>query len=127
MVKRSDVYKCHEGITVEIMRDGSCVKLDCCGQPMELQSEKTVQSEGAKEKHVPVLEKSGSGSKVKVGAVPHPMEADHYIEWIEVINGDYVNRRYLKPGQAPESEFYVPVQPGLVVRAYCNKHGLWRA
>ena len=54
------------------------------------------------------------------------MEPDHYIEWIEVINGAYVNRYQLKPGEPPQAAFYVPMQPGLVVRAYCNKHGLWK-
>ena len=77
-------------------------------------------------KHIPVLEEQGSGILVKVGSVPHPMEADHYIEWIEVINGSYVNRCHLKPGDAPQAAFYVPQQPGLEIRAYCNKHGLWK-
>ena len=54
------------------------------------------------------------------------MEPDHYIEWIEVINGSYVNRYQLRPGEAPQAAFYVPMQPGLVIRAYCNKHGLWK-
>ena len=45
---------------------------------------------------------------------------------IEVINGAYVNRYQLKPGEPPQAAFYVPMQPGLVVRAYCNKHGLWK-
>jgi len=33
-----------------------------------------------KEKHVPVIEKTKSGIKVKVGSIPHPMEEKHYME-----------------------------------------------
>ena len=73
----------------------------CCGENMVLQKENTV--DAAKEKHVPVLEDNGTTIKVKVGSVDHPMIEDHYIEWIEVINGDYVNRKYLKPGDRPEA------------------------
>ena len=80
-----------------------------------------------KEKHVPVLQQGAEGCKVVVGSIPHPMEEDHYIQFVEILNGDYVNRKYLKPGEAPEAEFYVKAQEGLEVRAYCNKHGLWRA
>ena len=53
------------------------------------------------------------------------MTEEHHIEWIEVINKDYVNRKYLKAGDAPEAEFYVQQQEGLNLRSYCNLHGLW--
>ena len=91
---------------------------------MRLMKENT--TDGAKEKHVPVVSAQENGILVKVGEIPHPMEPDHYIEWIEVINGSYVNRYQLRPGEAPQAAFYVPMQPGLVIRAYCNKHGLWK-
>ncbi len=123
-MKRSEIYKCESGMTVEILADADSCGLECCGKPAELLEEKT--ADAATEKHVPLLQKSGSGIKVVVGSTAHPMTDDHYIEWIEVINGDYVNRKYLKPGDAPEAEFYVPMQDGLVVRSYCNKHGLWK-
>lgn len=102
-----------------------CDDLSCCGKPMLLLEEKT--SDAGKEKHVPVLSQGHAGVKIAVGSVPHPMEQDHFIEWIEVVNGDYQNRKFLKPGEKPEAEFYVPMQNGLKVRAYCNKHGLWKA
>jgi superoxide reductase len=92
---------------------------------MVLQKENTV--DASKEKHIPVLEDNGSSLKVKVGSVSHPMDPDHYIEWIEVVNKDYVNTKYLKPGNKPEADFYVHKQPGLIVREYCSKHGLWKA
>ena len=78
------------------------------------------------EKHVPYPEAKGDGMKVSVGKeMAHPMTEAHHIAWIEVINGAYVNRKYLKPGEAPEAEFFVPLQKGMIVREYCNIHGLW--
>lgn len=123
-MQRNDIYQCKPGVTVEILANSDCAELSCCGTPMELLKPKAPALEG-KEKHVPVVSQGPLGVKVSVGSVPHPMEQDHYIQWIEVINGDYVNRKYLAPGQKPEAEFYTPMQEGLVVREYCNKHGLW--
>ncbi|MDD4099420.1 MAG: desulfoferrodoxin [Lentisphaeria bacterium] len=121
-VKRQQIYVCQLcGSVVEIQTAG--VVPSCCGKPMELQAENTV--DASKEKHVPVVEAKGSGTLVKVGSVAHPMTEEHHIVWIEIINGDYVNRFYLKPGAAPEAEFYVSLKPGMVVREYCNLHGLW--
>ena len=125
MTARLEIYRCLVcGNIVEVLHTGKGHPV-CCGQPMQLQEENTV--DAAQEKHVPVLEKTARGIKVKVGSVPHPMTEEHYIEWVEVVNGPYVNRKELKPGQAPEAEFYVSEQPGLVVREYCNLHGLWKA
>jgi len=128
MFKQAQIYKCASNpMAVEVVNAKGCEsEMECCGKPMVLMPEKTFEDEG-REKHVPVLTEGQSGSKVTVGANPHPMEEDHYIEWVEIINGPYVNRKYLKPGEKPEADFYVPMQKGLVVRAYCNKHGLWRA
>ena len=91
---------------------------------MKLMVENTV--DAAKEKHIPVIEKTECGIKVKVGSVAHPMEAKHYIEWIEVISDGKAYRAFLKPGDKPEAEFCVPSE-NVIVRAYCNLHGLWKA
>ena len=91
---------------------------------MRLLEEKTTDS--GSEKHVPVLEKTENGIKVKVGSVAHPMEENHFIEWIEVIAGEKIYRKFLNPGEPPEAEF--PVQEtDIQVREYCTVHGLWRA
>ncbi len=126
MAKRLQIYKCEDSpLTVEITTGSdACAEISCCGKPMKLMEEKTADSKT--EKHVPVIEGTPTGVKVVVGSVPHPMVDDHYIEWIEVVNGPYVNRKYLKPGDKPEAEFYVKLQPGLIVREFCNKHGLWK-
>lgn len=126
IIKRNQIYKCgHSGLTLEVItEDGQCVKLECCGEEMALLEEKS--SDAGKEKHVPVVTGDDKGIKITVGTIPHPMEEAHHIVWIEVINGNYVNRKYLKPGEPPVAEFYVPMQRRLEVRSYCNLHGLWK-
>jgi len=91
---------------------------------MALVRENTV--DASKEKHVPVVERTADGFKVKVGSVAHPMEDKHWIEWVEVIADGKVHRQYLKPGQAPEAVFCVKADT-VTAREYCNLHGLWKA
>jgi superoxide reductase len=124
MTKKLQIYKCEVcGNIVEMLHEG-VGELVCCNQPMKLYQENTV--DAAKEKHVPVVEKAGSGFKVKVGSVAHPMEEKHYIEWIEVIADGKAYRQFLKPGQKPEAIF--PIEASKVTaREYCNVHGLWKA
>ena len=74
----------------------------------------------------PVIEAIKEGVLVKVGSIEHPMTADHYIQWIEIINGDYIQRKYLKPGDKPEAMFYLPFSDKLQAREYCNLHGNWK-
>lgn len=124
MTKRLQVYKCEIcGNIVEMVHEGAG-QLVCCGQPMKLMEENTV--DASREKHVPVIEKVDGRIKVKVGSVPHPMEEKHYIEWIEVIADGRAYRQFLKPGDAPEAAFCIDAS-SITVREYCNIHGLWRA
>ncbi len=124
MAERLEVYKCDVcGNIVEVMHGGAGT-LVCCGEDMKLFTENTV--DAAKEKHVPVIEKTADGFKVSVGSVAHPMEEKHYIEFIEVIADGKVYRQYLEPGQAPEAEFCIEAE-SVTAREYCNLHGLWKA
>jgi len=124
MTERLQVYKCGIcGNIVEVMHTGGG-ELVCCGQAMALVKENTV--DAAKEKHVPVVERTADGFKVKVGSVAHPMEDKHWIEWVEVIADGQVLRQYLKPGQAPEAVFCIKADT-VTAREYCNLHGLWKA
>jgi superoxide reductase len=107
---------------VEIIHAGQG-ELVCCGKPMKLNVENT--TDAAQEKHVPVVEQTGDGVAVKVGSVPHPMEDDHYIEWVEVIDDGKAYRQFLNPGEAPEAVF--AVKGSVTAREYCNKHGLWKS
>jgi superoxide reductase len=123
MAERLQVYKCEVCGNIVEMLHGGQGELVCCGQPMKLYKENTV--DAAKEKHVPVVEKVAGGFKVKVGSVAHPMEEKHYIEWVELIVGDKAYRQFLKPGEAPEAVFAVDAA-NATVREYCNLHGLWK-
>jgi superoxide reductase len=123
MTEIKEVYKCGIcGNIVEVLHAGQG-ELVCCGKPMDLQAEKT-QDEG-QEKHVPVIEKTESGFLVKVGSVEHPMEEKHYIEWIELVADGKSYRKFLKPGEKPEAEFYIKAET-VIAREYCNIHGLWK-
>lgn len=123
MTERLQVYKCEIcGNIVEVLHDGKG-ELVCCGQPMKLLVEGAV--DAAKEKHVPVLEKTTGGIRVKVGSAPHPMEEKHYIEWIEVVADGKAYRQFLKPGDAPEATFNIEADK-ITAREYCNIHGLWK-
>jgi superoxide reductase len=124
MTVQKGIYKCEVcGNIVEVIHTGAGA-LVCCGKEMKLFNENT--SDGAKEKHVPVIEKTSNGYKVIVGSVLHPMEEKHYIEWIELIADGVSYRKFLKPGDKPEAEFCVKAEK-VEAREYCNLHGLWKA
>ena len=124
MAEQYEVYKCETcGNIVELLHGGKG-ELVCCGKSMKLFKENTV--DAAKEKHVPVVEKTADGFKVKLGEVPHPMEEKHYIEWIEIIADGKAYRQFLNPGDAPEAEFKIDAGQ-VTARAYCNLHGLWKS
>lgn len=122
MTKINQVYRCNVcGNIIEVLHEGAD-SLVCCGQKMELLKENS--TDGAVEKHVPVIEKSGNKVTVKVGSLPHPMLEEHYIEWIEVIVDGKALRESLKPGEKPEATFNIKADK-ISARAYCNLHGLW--
>lgn len=124
MAKKRDVYKCDVCGNIVEVRHGGEGDLVCCGEDMNLFDERT--ADEGKEKHVPVVEVMDSGVNVKVGSNPHPMEEKHYIEWIEIIDGDTSSIQYLKPGQSPEA-FFKGAGPGVTAREYCNVHGVWKS
>jgi superoxide reductase len=123
MANKLEIYKCEVcGNIVEVLHGGQG-ELVCCGQPMKLFQENTV--DAAKEKHVPVVEKTADGFKVTVGEVAHPMEEKHYIEWIELVADGKAYRQFLEPGAAPEAVFKIDAGK-VTAREYCNIHGLWK-
>ncbi len=124
MTIQKQVYRCNVcGNIVEVLHAGKG-ELVCCGQPMELLQEKT--ADVGLEKHVPVVETTDRGIKVKVGDVPHPMEEKHHIEWVEVLTDGGSYRKFLKPGDKPEADFEIGAQK-VVAREYCNIHSLWKS
>jgi len=123
MAQKLEIYKCEKcGNIVEVLHAGAG-ELVCCGGPMKLLMENT--TDAAKEKHVPVIEKTANGYKVKVGSVPHPMEEKHYIEWIQLVADGEASRKFLKPGEAPEAVFNITAK-SVWAREYCNLHSLWK-
>ncbi len=123
MAERLEVYKCEQcGNIVEVLHAGAG-SLVCCGQDMTLFTANTV--DAAKEKHVPVIEKTDGGYKVMLGSVPHPMEESHYIEWIELVVGDKAYRQFLNPGDEPQAIFNIDAD-AVTTREHCTIHGLWK-
>lgn len=126
MTFRYQLYRCPIcGTVTEIVHDGVSAMI-CCGKIMELIDDR--EPVGVKETHMPVVEAAEGGCKVSVGSKLHGMESDHLIEWVEVRSADdLVFRKYFKAGESPVAEFPVPASKVVFARAYCNKHGAWRA
>lgn len=126
MTKKLELYKCHVcGNLVEVVLSG-VGELVCCGQSMEKLQAQTESNEMIGEKHVPVVEKTADGLSIRVGSVPHPMEENHYITFIEAISDDerYVKRKYLYPHEAAELNLKCSCDK-VIAREFCNIHGLW--
>lgn len=84
--------------------------------------------DAAKEKHVPVIEKSGNLVTVKVGSVAHPMTKEHYITFIAIETKEGIQIKTLQPENQPEAVFVLADgDEMLAAYAYCNLHGLWKA
>lgn len=126
MANQDAIYKCEMcGNVISVIEAHQGV-LVCCGKDMVKQEPKGPEEEG-KEKHVPIIEEFDGGIRVKVGSVPHPMEDAHYIELIQLIDGDgVVMGKRLKSGDEPMAEFCcLAKKEGLKARIFCNMHGLW--
>lgn len=124
MTERKQIYRCAAcDNIVEVVNVGTGT-LTCCGQPMKLLKENT--NDGAKEKHVPVVERIEGGYKVSVGSVEHPMTDAHYIQWIEISHDGETHRKYLTPEDKPEATFKTDAEK-VTAREYCNLHGLWKS
>jgi len=124
MPNLNEVYKCVLcGSIVQILHAAKPIPT-CCGTEMTLLLEG--ENDGAKEKHVPVIEKTANGYTVSVGAVAHPMEEAHYIEWIELIADGVSYKKFLKPSDSPTATFCTDAK-NVVAREYCNLHGHYKA
>ena len=126
MSKQFEVYKCEKCLAIVEVFQGGGGTLTCCGSPMAVLKEGV--TDAAKEKHVPVVEKTEKGIKVKVGTVAHPMEEKHWVQWVELVGDNFSCVRFLKPGDAPEVEFTCgcDCKSTVAVREYCSLHGHWK-
>ena len=117
-------YRCaHCGNVIEKVVDHG-VPVMCCGEPMQEMTANT--SDGATEKHVPVVTVEGDTVRVVVGEVPHPMTEAHLIEWIVLETDQGVCRRNLTAADQPEAVFHLGGAKPVCVYEYCNLHGLWK-
>lgn len=126
MAVRRSIYQCQVcGNIIELLHSGGGT-IKCCGQEIKLMEETTADT--TTEKHVPFIEKTGTGYLVRVGQnQDHPMMEAHYIQWIELHteNGEY--REFLKPGDKPEAHFEIGHSSAVTgAREFCNLHGLWK-
>ena len=102
------------------------VPVMCCGQKMTEIIPGT--TEASQEKHIPVYQVEGNIVTVRVGAVDHPMTAEHFIEWVSLQTKQGNQRKVLTPGQEPVVRFALCEGDEVeAVYAYCNLHGLWKA
>lgn len=119
-------YYCkHCGKVIAIVKN-TPVPTICCGEAMaELVPGVT---DAATEKHVPVIQIDGSVVTVSVGQVAHPMQEEHYIEWILLQTDKGIQKKWLKPGDDPKARFILDEGEKVVAAyEYCNLHKLWKA
>ncbi len=117
-------YGCKQcGNIIEYVKK-SGVPVMCCGKKMTELVPGT--SDGAQEKHVPVVTVDGDKVTVEVGAVEHPMVEEHYIEWIAIETTRGSQRVKLDYTDKPRAEFKLADGEELMAAyEYCNLHGLW--
>ena len=118
-------YKCEHCGNIAVKVVDSKVPLVCCGEKMvELVPDSV---DAAVEKHVPAVDMVERTVHVNVGAVDHPMEEAHFIEFVCLVTDKSYQIHPLRPGQAPHADFYICAdEHPVTVYAYCNLHGLWK-
>ncbi len=120
------IFKCAKcGNMVTYLNKDKCDVM-CCGEKMVEIIPNT--SDGAGEKHVPVISVDGNIVTVSVGSVEHPMMDAHYIQWIAIETEQGRQRKVLTPADKPVATF--ALADGDSVKEayeYCNLHGLWKA
>lgn len=119
----SAIYKCPICDTVIEVLEPCGLEITCCGPEMIRLKERVASQH---EPHALMVETCREGLKVSVGHMPHQMEDDHYISWIELSDDGKCCRQFLEPGERPEAVFNVHGR-SVVARAYCSAHGLWRS
>ena len=125
MIEKKAVYFCEKcNNVVESLWNGEH-DISCCGESMKKLTPNTV--DAAQEKHVPVIVRDGNKVTVKVGEVAHPMGADHYILFVELLAGNKVYRHdFTEVDTLAEAVFYVE-EENVKARAFCNLHGFWES
>ncbi|MEA3305054.1 MAG: desulfoferrodoxin family protein [Patescibacteria group bacterium] len=77
------------------------------------------------EKHTPVIN-IVNDTTVEVTVPHHPMDEDHWIDNITLIqNGELVGSKTLYPGEGASAIFEVTSTENLTATEHCNLHGTW--
>lgn len=119
-------YKCnHCGNIIEMIH-ASGVPVICCGEKMQELVPNT--SDGANEKHLPLVNVNGNIVTVQISSVLHPMVDEHFIQWIYLETEQGIQRKWLKPNDVPVATFVLADgDKAVAAYEYCNLHGLWKA
>ncbi|MGN0162416.1 MAG: desulfoferrodoxin family protein [Candidatus Ornithomonoglobus sp.] len=118
-------YICEHCGNIIVKVNDTGVPVMCCGEKMkEIVPGIT---EAAAEKHIPVYKQEHHMVTVTIGDVPHPMQSEHYIEWVLLQTKQGMQKKMLKPSDQPEVCFVLCDEDEVeAVYAYCNLHGLWK-
>lgn len=119
------IFKCLKCGNIDLsIKDGSCVPT-CCGDSMKVLVANGI--DASFEKHVPVVEIHDQVVEVTCGEVLHPMDENHYIEFMMIETSLGYQIHYLHPGEEPKCIFSLSSSEKLICAyAYCNLHGLWK-
>jgi len=116
------LYKCSHCGNIAFKVVDSGVPMVCCGEKMgEMKANVT---DGAVEKHVPVLTQNGKDVSVVVGSVMHPMQEEHYIPIIAAVNENTAVIKCPKPGEEPVLN--TQLEGKVTAYEWCNLHGFWK-
>ncbi|MBN2444999.1 MAG: hypothetical protein JXJ04_26830 [Spirochaetales bacterium] len=119
-------------------------KCPVCGAPKSsfaLNAEAVMPAEKeGKEKHVPVIITTNAcglipdeckDAHIKVGSTPHPMQEDHWIQWIDIYINKKFSARYMMFPQSLQATIGIHIKSNqtgtLQAIEHCNKHGSWMA
>ncbi len=116
------ILRCNScGNIIEMIQENN-TKIICCGTEMQILEEK--QNNEGTEKHIPIVKQKEDKTIIQIGEVLHPMSKEHQIEWLEIITKDKVIRKNFEYTEEPTIEINNKEEI-IMLRAYCNKHGLW--
>lgn len=116
------LYQCSHCGNIIYKAYDSGVPVVCCGEKMELM--KAGVTDGAREKHVPLVTRQDDTVTVAVGSVLHPMVEEHYIPIIAATNENTVVFKHPKPGEEPTMT--TKLDGKVTAYEWCNLHGLWK-
>ena len=126
MTEKFDLYKCQVcGNVIQVLLSG-VGELVCCEQPMTNMVPREETGNELAEKHTPVFEQEDVKRYVRLRM--HPMNEEHYIQFIEVFTNDKKNLhlKFLEPNENAEFDI-TNFEKDLEALELCNIHGLWRS